>query len=545
MSIQEYTSADYMTAFRRRSGIFGLAFAAVLALAVGAALLLPDVYRSTAEIRVDLEGNVELLEPVALTTYADHYVKSLEQRALSYNNLRGWLEELDLYAGDRRGETESALVSRMRGDIRVAMVTTTVVDPRSGRGMELITGFTVGFESSDPEVSHAMTSRMADAFLAEDRAIRTQRAATASEFLREQIAEEQERIIMLEERIAEFKETNAGAIPEMMGANMAALERTERDLEQVRAEIEAIDQDRIFRQTQLEEIRRTSGSATRLAALEEEYMRAVSLYGPDHPDVRRISRQVAALTGEGGIADGPSEVLLLEARLAEALERYSDLHPDVVSLRRQLAAAREQERPRPTGVDYESDPAYLQLRAQINAADRRLEGLRQRATQLQSRYDTMQDRMDRMPQVEREYTALNRDLQTAQLAFDDLRRRLAQARQTESFEAGERGARLEMVRSPSVPENPAWPPRLGIAFLGIFLAATVAGGTALAREGLDSTIRGAIDIRTMLHTQPIVAVPIVQNSLSQSLRRRMVILTLVGIVALAAVLMAAYAVGGR
>jgi hypothetical protein len=132
MSINDYTSADYMSAMRRRSKLFGFAFAGVLAVSAAAAMLLPDVYRSTAEIRVDLEGNVDLLEPVALTTYADHYVKSLEQRALSFDNMHRWLEELELYPEDRGRLTQGQLVSRMRGDTRISMVTTTAVDPRSG-----------------------------------------------------------------------------------------------------------------------------------------------------------------------------------------------------------------------------------------------------------------------------------------------------------------------------------------------------------------------------------------------------------------------------
>jgi polysaccharide biosynthesis transport protein len=541
MSIQSYTMQDYVSAFRRRFGLFGLTFAAVVAVAAAAAVMLPDVYRSSSQIRVDLEGNVDLLEPVMLTNYADQYIRTLEQRALSYSNLRDWLHEGNLFADERDEFTEDELVSRMRNGVRVSMVTTEVVDPRSGRGMNFITGFTVGYEAKDPDTAYFVADKMAAAFLAEDRATRTQRAATATGFLREQIEFERERITDLEGRIAMFKELNAGSLPEMMGANLAALERTERDLEGVQAELRTLEQDRIFRQSQLEELRLRSGSAVRLAQLEEEYMRALALYGPDHPDVIRISRQVAALTGSGGTASSTNpEIALLEVELAEARQRYSDIHPDVRSLERRIQALRAQDQGGSSGrAEMETNPAYLQLRAQINAIDTRMQGLRARSTELRGRLETLQHRLDTTPQVERDYAVLNRDLQTATIAFNDLRGRLAQAEQTESFEAGERGARLELVSNASLPRFPSGPPRLGILLIGFFLAGTVASGVAISREGLDQTVRGAVDIRTLFQTQPIALIPVVQNSVSQSKRRQRLAMVaiIVAVIVTAAVLL--------
>ena len=102
-----------------------------------------------------------------------------------------------------------------------------------------------------------------------------------------------------------------------------------------------------------------------------------------------------------------------------------------------------------------------------------------------------------MPQVEKEYLALTRDLQTQQLAFEDLRRRLTQAQQTESFESGERGARLVKVRNASLPTSPAAPPRLAIVILGTVLAATLGLGAAVLAELLDGSVRSGRDIKKL------------------------------------------------
>jgi hypothetical protein len=61
---------------------------------------------------------------------------------------------------------------------------------------------------------------------------------------------------------------------------------------------------------------------------------------------------------------------------------------------------------------------------------------------------------------------------------------------------------------------------LAILFLGIFLAATLGGGTAIAIEVLDPTVRGSRDIQGLLNTKPIAAIPVVQNSVVRAARRR-------------------------
>ena len=538
MSSDQYVLSDYINAFRRRLKVFSLVFIAVLGVAVALAFALPDVYRSTAEVRIDLKGpSVELLEPVALTNYADQYIRSLQQRALKNDNLKAWFDASDIYADEREDKTESELIGRIRGAVRIDMVTTTVVES-AGRETNLITGFTASFDSSEPEWSRFIADRVAAAFLAEDRSIRTERAATTAEILQEQIEQKRAEIVDLEGNIAAFKEQNANMLPDLMALNMTVLDRTERELEVNQTEMRNLRTDKIFRSAQLEEIRRSSPAADRLAQLEEEYLRTVSIYGADHPDVIRIRRQVAALTG-GGSGEN-TELAQLEAELAEARQKYTEEHPDVLSLRRRIATLTAQQETRPMGSDAETNPLYLQLSAQIHGIDSQLEGLEARSADLRAKQAETENLLARMPQVEREYLALERDLQTAQLAFDDLRRRLSQAQQTESFESGDRGARLELVRNASLPGRPTSPPRVMIVILGVFLAMTLGGGTAIGAEAVDTTIRGARDVRALLQAEPIVAIPIVQNSVSRSHARRRLVLTFGTLAVVIAVLAAIF-----
>jgi polysaccharide biosynthesis transport protein len=514
-STEDYTMKDYVSALRRRAGLFFGVLALVLGIALALAVLPPDTYSSTAEMRIDLEGpNVELLEPIALTTYADQYIKSLQQKVMTHDNLSAWIEESNAYWYLDEDVSQNEKVSRMREDIQVRMVFTSVIEERSGEEVDLITGFTTSFTGRDPEGARIVAERVAAAFLAEDRATRVERANATSSFLDEQIAAKRKEIAGIEAKIAEFKEGHSGSMPDLLVLNMTALDRATQELEQVEREIRTLEQDRFFREAQLQEIKQTAASSTQLAALEAEYLRAVALYGPDHPDVLRTKRQIAAMTGEA--TGGASDVAQLEAQLAALQERYSEEHPDVVALKRQLEAARAG-----GGIDPTlSDPLYLQLRAQVNAIDNNIEGLRARAEELRANRADLQDKIAGMPQVEREFQSLQRELQTATLAFDNLRQRANQAEQIESYESGERGARLALIRAARAPDGPTGPPRLAISILGLFVATTLAGGASFFSEMTDSTIRGRKDILTVMHTHPIAAVPVVQNSVYRTERRR-------------------------
>lgn len=240
------------------------------------------------------------------------------------------------------------------------------------------------------------------------------------------------------------------------------------------------------------------------------------------------------MTNASGGQGATPAIAQLKMELAAAEQRYSDQHPDVIRMKRQLAEL-EAENPF-SGEDSVDDPLYLQLRAQINATDVNLASLRRRSEELRTNQANYQDRIASTPQVERQYQVLQRELQTSKLAFEDLRKRLSQAEQTESYESGEQGARLQLVRSAQAPDSPTGPPRLAISIIGLFVAASLAGGAAIFAELTDNTVRGSRDIRNIMHTPAIASVPVVQNSLSRSHRRRQLLLFSLGSIMLASII---------
>ena len=523
-----YTFDELISAVKRRLHILGYVSLPLVVATISVALFLPNVYESSARIDVNLEGsNVDTLEPIAVTTYADQYMANLRDRVVTKDNLNLLVSDDVVFSGELADLSVSERSQLIRDGFFVTLITLPVMGPR-GRTFDLITGFNTGYQGPEPEFAHLVAEFVSDSFLNEDRRSRRERASSTSSFLQQQISSTESEIVAMEGEVADFKVKNACCLPELKELNMSIIQRAERDIEGLQPRVRTLEQDRIFLQAQLEEIRKRSVSTDRLSILEEQYLSLVANYGPDHPDVARVRREISAITNLGPQGGGGQELLELRVELAEKERRYSDIHPDVISLKRRIASLETDEpaneqKGRNRLLD---NPRYLQLRSEINAIDTELTTLRARAPELRQKITEYENRLTRTPQIESEYQALNRKLDTVRQNFDDLQDRLVIARQTEALESTEIGARLTEVLSPSLPITPVGPPRLAISILGIFLAVSFGFGALITTEMMDTSVRGRKDIERAIQVVPIAAIPIVQNSVALANNRRQMIIVM-------------------
>ena len=521
----EYTASDYLIALgRRRRALLGVAIPVLLG-AVLLARLLPDRYTSSAEIDINLEGSVaRTLEPIEITSYADQYLATLTDRALTRENLAELANQPELFAGEESGLTESERIDKIRVSIGVSVMTQVVISPNSGREVDLISGFRVASTGSDPEFVYEVADHASQLFLDADRKSRTSRASSETNFLNEQIRLTESTIVELEQKIADFKVENACCLPELVDLNMSVIERAERDIEDVRPRIRALEQDRAFLQSQLDEIKQVTAATDRVAELEAEYMTLVANYGQDHPDVVRLRREITALANAGGGDDSAIQAVELRMKLLEAEQKYSPEHPDVIRYRQELAVL---ERQKPSGVsstqaELLQNPRYVQVRNELNSINTELSELRRREPTLRQKITEYEVRLARTPQVESEYQTLTRKLESSRDTFDDLQRRAVIAQQSEALESTDIGARLTEVVPARVPRSPSGPPRMAIVILGVFFAGTLGIGSVLFAEMTDNTIRGSKDVARVISAMPLATIPVIENSQSRKERKRRV-----------------------
>jgi succinoglycan biosynthesis transport protein ExoP len=515
--------SDYVHAIARRKGLL---FAIAIPIAVLAILLtvaLPDIYTSSALVEID--DNSTGSQALAATqpgpagdSYADQYVQNLKGIVLTDSNLRKASRELDLYP--EYSDDEDAMLRRMRRDVNVSIVTTPILDPRTGREREVVDAFTVSYDNRVPEKAQKGAQWLVTAFLAEHRRERLGRATNASEFYGKEAERVRTNVAQLEAKLADFKRQNAGQLPELTEVNMSMMDRAESALAQNNTQMASLRQERVFLAAQLEQQRAQGPDAGSVRQLEDQYARMKSTYDESHPDMVALRRQIDSLkygTSAGAGSSLKSQLQAKRATLAEARQRYGEEHPDIKRLERDIATLEARLKSGEKGdVDMSDGTAVgMQLRTQMAAIDSQLASLGAQNSELRSKMNGLEKNVTAAPQVEREYANATRDLNIAREKYEQLLNRQMDAEVSEAAIGTGRADEFRLIQSPMLPAQPLKPQRIAILLIGLAAALALALTTTVAVEALDPKVRGARDVRDLLSVSPLVAIPTIRNSRSR------------------------------
>jgi len=511
---------DYFSAFKRRRRLAICLGLPIFILAVILAVALPSVYRSTAVFKLKDSQNIQEQQPGSGDSYADRYINVLTEIVLRPDKVNAMLDQVTPPTATDRGK----LMAQLAKGIKVEMVTEKILDPTNGRERAILSGFTVSADSRDPTVAWRAASWLSDAFVRVSREYALAQSTSESKFFASEADRVRDRITAYEAKMADFKRKNFDQLPETAQANLNVRSQVEQELAAAEREIGTVAQNRIFAAQQLQEAQKSNSGAS-LAQLQSDYATKGQTYAADHPDMIALRHQIDALKhGRTVGTDGSlqSQLQTQEAMLTEMRQRYSEDHPDVKRVVKNIATlqARIARGEKADASDTESSPMVAQLRVQVHALDTQIAALQSRTAELRSRRMQLDSHMASTPEVERDYQAITRDLGTAHAQYDQLMNHRMEADvKSASIVSGE-SDKFSIVKQPLLPKEPAKPSRLAIGLLG-FIAAIVVGlmSTVLA-EGLDSSVRGARDIRAALNEMPLSSIPRISNSISKRRRFR-------------------------
>jgi len=211
--------------------------------------------------------------------------------------------------------------------------------------------------------------------------------------------------------------------------------------------------------------------------------------------------------------------------LAEARQRYSADHPDVRRLTRSVEALEARIAAGDSASASRAAPTVVsvQLQTQLNAIDTQIGGLESRAASLRNQLLSLDMKLGATPEVEREYQAITRDLDSARRVYDELiNKRMGAELEAASVTSGA-SDKFKLLDAPTLPLKPAKPARARIVILGFIVAFILAFGMAAALEMFDPRVRGTRDIRNVLDVTPLAVIPEIHNSLyAREHRRRMI-----------------------
>lgn len=531
---------DHLGMLRRRRGLIATVFALLFAIAVIVAVMLPPVYRSTATILIKEQEIPQEFVRSTVTSFADERIQVISQQVMTRFTLLDLVDRYGLYGKARQRETSEEILDRMRRDIKLTPISAEVTDRRTGSPVKSTIAFSLSYDSENAASAQKIANELTTLYLNENVKNRQQKAAETTSFLDEELARVSQHISEVEQKLSLFKARNQGRLPELNLSNQVGSERANSDIQRLEREIVFLNERTMSLQTQLADTKPNlpiSGSGgtvldpdDRLKALQLQLTSLIGTYSNDHPDVKKLRREIAVLQADTGLdedsGDREAKLLELRAQLSVLRQKYADDHPDVQKLKRSIsaleappsadasgsqpAAARRARKP--------DNPVYINLKSQIETTISQVQSLRTERDELRTRQALFDTRVSQTPEVEREYLELVRDMESSRGRFRELRDKQMQAQVAEQLERGRKAERFTLIEPPIFPEKPYRPNRTLIAVLGLVLALAGGVGAAALREAIDQTVHSPRDVMRVMQVPVLAVLPVQASPLA--LRRR-------------------------
>jgi polysaccharide chain length determinant protein (PEP-CTERM system associated) len=508
---------ELVAALRRRAALV-LSVTAVLAVvSIVVAIVLPPTYRSSATIRVQEQEVPPDLVRSTITSFADERIQVISQQVMTRPVLLALIEKYDLYAKYRGRLTEDEILDRIRKDIKLTTINADISDRSSGRRVNATIAFTISYDAPRPDRAQKVVNELASLYLDENSKVRRQSVAETSEFLAQEADRLAKQIQSIEEKLALFKRRNVGRMPDSSAVNVQLADRTESELRRVEQQIPVLEDRKLSLESQLALIKPNISVASgpglgngtgeqreltpeeRLRALQSQYASMSVLYTADHPDIRRVRQEIAALKAQTAAS----------ARSAEKGSGANEA-PD--------------------------NPAYILLATQLQNTRRELAQLAASREDLRAKQRIYDARLMQIPEVEREYNELTRDYGNAQARYREIKTKEMQAAGAFELERDSKAERFSLGEPANLPQSPVKPNRLAIALGGLVASLGSGLGLAFLLEMFDPSVKGPLELARIAPVAILTAIPYIetQSERAGTRRRTLVLIALCGILGLAA-----------
>lgn len=551
---KQLSLSDYLRIVQRRKRQFLIPASITVALVLLIAVVWPSSYRSTATILIEEQEIPQDLVRSTITSFANQQIKVITQRIMTLSNIMTIVEKYGLLSEEELKRTpRSEIAEKFQKDMRLDLVSAEVMDPRLGRATEATIAFTLSFDHRDPGVAQKVANELVNLYLNENLKTRNEKTATTTAFLKNEADALHKHIRDLEQQLAEFKQQNEGALPELYQYNLSVIERTDAELQDARNRIGELDKRRLELQANMAQIspyaptdlptgERVLGDHDRLKALEADYRAKSALYSEQHPDVTRLKREIANLKsvlGTDADSEATAKQLKMETeKLSQLQQRYKAGHPELLQQQRVIDALKLQQGSNAPAPNIRADnPAYVLLDTQLKSVDSESKVLTARLIELQQKIGRFESYLSKSPDVEKRYTELSRDLQTTTAKYQEITAKQMEASLAQNLESERKGERFNLIEPPIRPEEPKSPNRIAIVLIGLLFAGLVGTAGVAITEMLDQGVRGERELLELLGIPPLASIPYIELAEEQTPPRTRLYLAVAGVIATLVVLL--------
>ena len=539
---------DYINVIRRRKRVLAITAATVMTIIILAAFLWPKTYRSQAIILIEQQDIPTDLVQTTITSYAQQRIEEIKQRIMTIGNIIGIVEEFELYT-ERELEriTRTEIAEDFRSAVSIKPISAEVVDPRSGRPSQAIIAFSLSFDGEVPSKVQKITNEITTLYLDENLKDRTAQTKSTSDFLTAESEVLSGQLEELDEKIAYFKESNKGALPEQNQFNLSVVDRTELQINDLDFQIKELQKRKIQLEGDLTQISPSAptmlsngqmvlGEADRLKALQSQIRQYESVYHPEHPSLQRLRREINTLLDGGGGFDQHKEMteqLRVERDVLAGLEsKYTANHSEVLQSKRVISSL---EASLSEGIQTDAqltpdNPAYLVLRSRLNATNEDIRNNSEKIKALREKVERYEGYLSRAPQIEKEYQYLLRDYQNTRMKYQEIRAKKMSADLAQNLESERKGERFTLIQPPELPIDPVSPNRTAMVFLAVILGLGVGLGVVIMLEAMSAAVFGAAEVTVLTGIAPLAIIGYMETQEEEGHHNRKRILIVLGLI---------------
>jgi polysaccharide chain length determinant protein (PEP-CTERM system associated) len=471
----------------------------------GASWILPARYKSGTLILVEEPTMPKNYVVPNVSDNLQDRLQSITQQILSRTRLLLIIDKLHLYEDIHRQLTPDQKVDLMRTDIDIELI-------RDAQNAQ-ITAFRIYYSSQNPHVAQEVTSELTGLFIDDNLRVRQQQSEDTTNFIRNQLSNASAGLAEQEAKVRAYKSTHEGDLPSQEASNLQILSGLQAQLQNEQDTLNTAKQQRVYLQTLIEQ------------------------YQSLHVSPRPTD------AGPTGLEEIERNLELQKSKLVDLSSRYTDHYPAVEALRSEIAKT-EKERDEfisqsqksggnkkqldggltgsNIGIASPQTPQTLQLQSQLQANQEEIANRERAITQLETRVNNYQARLDAAPASEQQLADLTRGYDQSKANYDDLLKKQNESEMATSMEQMQQGQRFSILDPPSFPLKPDSPNRL--KFCGIGLGIGLALGLLVVGvlEFIDDRLHSETEIKTLLSTTVLVEIPeIVDSTDERSGRRRM------------------------
>jgi uncharacterized protein involved in exopolysaccharide biosynthesis len=485
---REMTMEDYLAMVRRRLKVVvvPLLIAPIAGFLVSYGF--QPRYQSQASVAVmSAKLGSSFVEPVITHDFSDR-VNELQGRILSITNLQTMVTGMGLA---KPGADAEKLAEEIRPNVTVLPVISALTQAEAGLAakkkpgtVEAVPSVSITYiDTGSAERAQRICNALANQFVNADLTLRVDTTKETSDFMGRQVAAAKQDLDNQDAKLAEFKQAHWGQLPGDADNNMKILQSQTTQLDATTQSLNRAQQDKSYAESMLAQNLATwkaSLSSTnpqtleqQLTALQTQLLQLQARYTDDYPDVVKTKADIAKVQGR------LDEVNKLSGTPTAASDKASANEP----------------------------PEIRQQRLQIHQYQEAIEQYQRQQQALEASIRNYDKLTHASPEIEQQWSVLNRDYASKQKFYNDLLSRQSSADLGKQAENSAEGEQVTIGQSANKPDSPTFPNRI------LFAAGGLAGGMGLGLliaiwlEFSDKSIRTERDAAVAMDLPLLISVP--------------------------------------